>query len=220
MTPGFPNDIRNTIDRMVAVVPGEDRRQRRRRETVDEILRAALDAMAQDGVAGMSLSDVARRVGLRPPSLYEYFPNKLALYDALFEIGYRRLTDTIGERTGDPALPPLEALRTGQTAFVDWSMENPVPGFRPSARAFAVSIASIELVRTAIARAVASGDLGPAALSEEAFALFSVVGSGLITQQLANDPAAAPAEGRFSRHTAAGLDMWIARYSPTRREDP
>lgn len=35
-------------------------------------------------MAGLSLSEVARRIGLRRPSLYKSFPSKLAVYDALF----------------------------------------------------------------------------------------------------------------------------------------
>ena len=62
-----PNIVRNTISRMVKVAVGEERRRRRRRETIDEIRQAALVAMSEDGVAGMSLSDVARRIGIRPP---------------------------------------------------------------------------------------------------------------------------------------------------------
>ncbi|WP_082634420.1 helix-turn-helix domain-containing protein [Arthrobacter alpinus] len=50
----------------------QDRRHVRRQETIEEILAAAVDLMARDGVAGMSLSAVARAVGMKPPSIYEY----------------------------------------------------------------------------------------------------------------------------------------------------
>jgi AcrR family transcriptional regulator len=61
-----------------------DRRHRRRQETVEQVLDVAVAVMAEQGVAGLSLGEVARRMGIRPPSLYVYFDSKNALYDAIF----------------------------------------------------------------------------------------------------------------------------------------
>ena len=61
-----------------------DRRVQRHHQTIEEILDLAIQVMAEDGVAALSLAEVARRMGMRPPSLYQYFPSKLAVYDALF----------------------------------------------------------------------------------------------------------------------------------------
>ena len=82
--------------------------------------------MADDGVAGMSLSDVARRVGMRPPSLYEYFPNKMAIYDAVFRDGFEKLNSVLRAALPDWCLDPLTALRTGHPVFVAWCIEHPV----------------------------------------------------------------------------------------------
>jgi len=65
------------------------RRRRRREQTIDEILDVAIAVMAEEGVAGLSLSAVARRMGIQPPSLYKYFPSRLAVYDAVFQRGAR-----------------------------------------------------------------------------------------------------------------------------------
>ena len=45
--------------------------------------------MREQGVAALSLREVARRVRMQAPSLYAYFPSKMALYDALFLMGVR-----------------------------------------------------------------------------------------------------------------------------------
>src|ERR1700752_2664694 len=66
-----------------------DRRARRRLETIEEILTIAIEIMTEEGVNGLSLSEVARRLGVRPPSLYKYFDSLLGIYDALFERGQR-----------------------------------------------------------------------------------------------------------------------------------
>jgi len=213
---------------MVTVAAGgSERRQRRRLETIEEIRQAALEAMSDDGVAGMSLSDVARRIGIRPPSLYVYFPSKLALYDDLYALGFRLMNETL-RQADDLGLGPLEALRRGMATYIRWCVENPVlaqlmfwrpvPGFAPSEESYRLSTANLEIVGAALARAVSAGTMSEAALSEEGLALVSVVGAGVVSQQLANEPSVGFDEGRFSRYAAEALDMWIDRYTPDPRE--
>src|SRR3712207_2241788 len=74
-----------------------DRRRRRRQETIEQVLDVAVEVMSDQGVAGLTLGEVARRMGIRPPSLYVYFDGKNALYDALFERGWRELLDVMRE---------------------------------------------------------------------------------------------------------------------------
>src|ERR1700757_5191668 len=66
---------------------GPDRRARRRQETIAEILGIATEVMTEQGVNGLSLAEVARRLGVQPPSLYKYFPSLMAIYDAIFQRG-------------------------------------------------------------------------------------------------------------------------------------
>src|SRR5713226_1462776 len=67
----------------------KERRQRNRQEMMTAIIDAARAVMREEGVAALNLHEVARRVGLRAPSLYEYFSGKMALYDALYRFGIR-----------------------------------------------------------------------------------------------------------------------------------
>jgi AcrR family transcriptional regulator len=53
--------------------------------TSDRILDAAEDLFAEKGYSATSLGDVADRVGIRSPSLYNHFRNKEALYEAVLE---------------------------------------------------------------------------------------------------------------------------------------
>jgi TetR/AcrR family transcriptional regulator len=53
--------------------------------TADRILNAAEDLFAEKGYSATSLGDVADRVGIRSPSLYNHFKNKEALYEAVLE---------------------------------------------------------------------------------------------------------------------------------------
>jgi AcrR family transcriptional regulator len=67
--------------------PRFDRRAQRRQQTLGEILDLALEVMAEDGVTGLTISAVARRLGVQPPSIYKYFPSLMSVYDALFRRG-------------------------------------------------------------------------------------------------------------------------------------
>ena len=113
-------------------------------------------------------------------------------------------------------------IRAAGRALVRWAVQNPalaqllywrpVPGFAPTAATFAPSVALMDQLRAAFAAAVRAGELHPAAGAEEAPRLFTVVLSGLISQQLANEPGAGFDTGRFTSLTDAALDMFFARY--------
>src|SRR3712207_9379258 len=107
--------------------------------------------MAEQGVVGLTLGEVARRMGIRPPSLYVYFDGKNALYDALFERGWRALLATMrAVHAEDSGRGPDADLLAYEVAFVRWAVEHPafaplmfwrpVPGFVPSARGYASAV--------------------------------------------------------------------------------
>lgn len=64
-----------------------DAPQRKGDRTAQQILDAAEDLFAERGFAGTTLRDVATRVGIQIPSLYNHFENKEALYAAVLERG-------------------------------------------------------------------------------------------------------------------------------------
>ena len=43
--------------------------------------------MTEEGVNGLSLAEIARRLGVQPPSIYKYYPSLMAIYDELFRRG-------------------------------------------------------------------------------------------------------------------------------------
>ena len=184
-----------------------DRRARRRQETIEEILDIAEDVMTEDGVNGLSLSEVARRLGVQPPSIYKYFPSLLAIYDALFLRGQLEHLEVIRQAMGE-AKPGLDALTQALEASGRWALANrataqllfwrPVPSFEPSAEAFAPSVEMVALQRAALAAAVAAGQLGPGADSDEAVYLVSILITGVLSQAMANEPDLEWGQGRFT----------------------
>jgi AcrR family transcriptional regulator len=200
-----------------------DRRARRRQETIREILDIARDVMTEEGVNGLSLSEVARRLGVKPPSLYKYFPSLMAIYDALFLEGQRENLEVMrsGMQSGEPG---LDALIAGLDASGQWGLDNralaellfwrPVPSFTPSPEAFAVSMEMVELQRGALADAVAKGELGPGANDESAIYLVSTLIAGALGQAIANEPELPWGEGRFSSWFPTLMRLLPAAFPP------
>lgn len=69
--------------------------QRRQARTRRAILDSARDMIAERGPDGVSLREIARRIDYTPMALYEYFPNKRALIDAVFEEGFQHFVLTM-----------------------------------------------------------------------------------------------------------------------------
>ncbi|MGW6280740.1 TetR/AcrR family transcriptional regulator [Kribbella sp. NPDC055071] len=204
---------------------GLDRRTRRRQETIEEILTVAIELMETEGVAALSLSAVARRLGMQPPSLYQYFPSKMAIYDALFQRGNELLRDAYRTATPDSD-DQLEVGLMAATAFCRWSLEHQVyaqllfwrtiPGFEPSPAAFAPAQDSIQDVRDHLQATIDAGLLHPDAASDDGIALYTSMLAGLLSQQMANEPNASFEDGRFIRLLPVVLEMFYQRYAPTR----
>ena len=90
-----------------ATAPGEGSATRRR------ILQIALTLMAQRGVDGTSMRDLASAAGLNVASLYHYFPSKRDLLESvLIEQGYFPVRPAPGD--ADAARPGAEPLNLAQ----------------------------------------------------------------------------------------------------------
>jgi AcrR family transcriptional regulator len=199
------------------------RRSERRQFTTDEAIRHARDIIAENGAGAVSISEVARRMRLRPPSLYKYFPSLNALYDSLFETGNRELSRYVDAARENHA-PGLDRLLEQSRAIVRWSMLEPglaallfwrpVPGFEPSEAAFAPAVAIVDQAREDLATAVAQRELSPAADSIEAFRLLTAVVSGIGSQQISNEPGTTYESGIFTQLLDDALQMWVRHYSP------
>jgi AcrR family transcriptional regulator len=203
-------------------------RERRRRQTREEILDAALDVVTEQGVAALNLSEVARRVGLRQPSLYQYFDSRLAVYDALFERGMLQHLDLV--RSVIAANPPgLAALRAIAVSTVRYAVDHPalaqlmffpaIPGFEPSEQAYQPSLEAQKLTTAAVAAAVERGELHPAAATEQGLALFIALTAGIASHHLGNDQYAGFDEGRYRPLVEPALDMFATYFSPSKPPD-
>jgi AcrR family transcriptional regulator len=90
--------------------------------TRDKILVAARKAFERHGLEGLSLRDVAAKVGITPMAIYRHFESKEALVDAL-------VLDALGEWSARvAALPPADGLAKVEQmgeAFLDFALLEP-----------------------------------------------------------------------------------------------
>jgi AcrR family transcriptional regulator len=211
-----------------------DRRQRRRLETIDEVLDIAVDLMTEQGAAGLSIGEVARRMGIRPPSLYVYFPSKNALYDALFARGAAEVLAAmkpVEERIASHLT--LEAiLLDWATTMVRWCVEHPaytqllfwrpVPGFEPSPSAYEPAVALVDLTRGRFTDlqqgGLIRGDVDITLVLRD----WTILTAGVVSQQMSNAPDAGFERGHFTAAlpTLVAMFAWHYGTPTTEKEKP
>jgi|SRR5579883_422297 len=90
--------------------------------TRDRILAAARKAFERRGLEGLSLREVAERVGITPMAIYRHFESKEALVDAL-------VLDALEDWSARvAALPPADGLAKVEQigeAFLDFALREP-----------------------------------------------------------------------------------------------
>jgi len=142
----------------VIVKPNRDRRTERHEAIRREILDAAWDAAHESSIAGLTLRDIATRVGMQQPSLYSHFASKqlIAMAEHYFDFAVADL--------------PRHQLMD----------VNVVPNFQPSPEAYAPAVQVYDGMLEELRGMGITGD-------EDADIYTALLG-GLVNQQLANDP--------------------------------
>src|ERR1044072_6910025 len=99
-----------------------DRRQQYREQTRQEAKRIALEQLAADGIAGISVNAIGKRMGVTGPALYRYFANRDALLTELISDGYHDMADTL-----EAAVAGARPARcgAGAAAMRDWPKPAP-----------------------------------------------------------------------------------------------
>jgi AcrR family transcriptional regulator len=185
--------------------PMTDKVTNRREAKVASIVASAWKLARENGIGGVSLHALAREVGIRQPSLYEYFDSKHALYDAMFADGNRQLLERLDALT----LPrdPRAALKKYMGAFVAFALEDParcellferhVPGFTPSPESYA-------LAEEALGRAAKLMNEAGVNQQGDIDCIVAMV-AGLMEAQLSNDPGG----NRWTRHLNRLVDLYV-----------
>ena len=99
--------------------------QARSREKFDAILAAALRLIHEKGYEQVSMREIAREVGLPIASVYQYFPNKLAIVRQLWESYTSTLADRMGSELSAVGQDPTEgSLERVVSNVVDHMVEH------------------------------------------------------------------------------------------------
>jgi AcrR family transcriptional regulator len=182
-----------------------DRRAERREATKAEIVDVAWEQARSEGLAGISLREIAKAIGMQAPSLYGYFGSKHEIYDAMFAVGAQQFVDAEpwNELNGEP-LHDLRVIVHYVVRFCAADLpryqllfQRPIPGFEPSAASYAIAQSNLARLGEQLAHV---GITDPRALD-----LFTALSAGLATQQISNDPGG----DRWIRLVDDAVEMYV-----------
>jgi len=177
----------------------------RREAKIASIVATAWKLASEQGIGGLSLHDLASEVGMRQPSLYEYFDSKLALYDAMFADGNRQLLDRLDAVTWPR--DPRAALKKYLNTFMAFALEDParsellfqrhVPNFVPSSESYLLA----EEVLARFGKFMIEADV----TDQSDIDCIVAVTAGIMEAQLSNDPGG----NRWTRHLNRLVDLLV-----------
>jgi AcrR family transcriptional regulator len=216
-----------TMENQKSILSPQERRQRNRDRNREEMKAAILDAargvMREEGVAALNLQEVARRVGIRAPSLYEYFPGKAAIYDALFRMGVR-LSAERSERLAQTYPSLWERARASLENYMTFAQdypelyqlvfERPVPGFVPSEESMNESRQLLGRADQIVEQGLEQRSLVPGLSPVQARDLFIAMTHGLTALHMANEPELPVGSGRFGSLIPAAMALFQASWDP------
>src|SRR5688500_9460316 len=168
---------------------------RNREFTIQTILDTARAIMREEGVAALSMQELARRMDMRAPSLYNYFSGKMEIYDTLFRLGFTLYTEHRREVLKESENIHDE-IRLSIEAYMSFALEHPelyqlcferhVPGFIPSKASLELSFGLLHqgYAQVDVLREGLETDLSSQQLADTVIAIMH----GLTAQHLANEP--------------------------------
>lgn len=188
--------------------------QRNRNAATASILEAARAIMREEGVAALSMHELARRVEMRAPSLYNYFSSKMEIYDALFRLGITLWKETLAKVEAESNSIEVE-IRNVITSYMTFALENPdlyqlcferpVPGFVPSQESLDLSFGVLNAARQRLRQF--KQELNTDLTVNQIVDLVIAISHGLTALHLANEPHLPVGKGRFGSLIPAAMNM-------------
>jgi len=190
------------------------RRQRSREHMLQTILDTARGIMRENGVAALSMQELARRLDMRAPSLYNYYTGLMDIYNALFRLGFTLWQEQVSTYIRG-AQTWQEEVRLALEAYMSFAIQNPdlyqlcferpVPGFVPSEESM---LLSLSILKDAYARVEGlHNQLGTSLPPEQVSDLIIAIMHGLTAMHMANQPDLPLGQGRFGALIPAALAL-------------
>jgi AcrR family transcriptional regulator len=172
-------------------MPSTEWREARRQSARDAIVDAAWMLVRDEGLAALTLRDLAKRASITTPTVYAYFDSKNAIYDAMFGRAASVFADRMSEpysseASQDARLLLGESMRrfvdfcTSDVARYQLLFQRTIPGFEPSAESYAPAVRSMDYLRSRLAL---NGVSDPRHVD-----MWTALTTGLVDQQISNDP--------------------------------
>jgi AcrR family transcriptional regulator len=189
-------------------------RQRKFDGMVQTILDTARQIMREQGVAALSMQELARRMNMRAPSLYHYFNSKMEIYDALFQLGFRLYAAHM-EKAAAGNLSWQAYIALSFESYLSFAKQNPelyqlcferpVPGFVPSDESLQISL---QLLNQSYQRAdIYKGMMHSELSAQQTVDLLIAMMHGITAMHLANEPEVPIGEGRFASLIPAAMAL-------------
>jgi AcrR family transcriptional regulator len=186
-----------------------DWRAARRANARAAVLEAAWGLVRDNGLAALSLRELAKRAGITTPTLYAYFESKNAILDAMFAQAAQSFVELMRSlpASDDPVADMIASVRN----FTDFCVsdvpryqllfQHSVPGFTPSPESYEIAVSALAVARDLLAR---NGVHDPRHLD-----IWTAITTGLVDQQIANDPGGDRWTGLIEDVT----EMFLAHYA-------
>lgn len=194
--------------------PTSPRVQRNREAATQSILEAARAIMREEGVAALSMQELARHMEMRAPSLYNYFSGKMDIYDALFRLGFTLWKKTVDKISAESKTIRGE-MRNVIEGYMSFALENPelyqlcferpVPGFIPSQESLDLSFGILDASRQRVK--LFKQELNTNLSTNQIVDLVIAIAHGLTAMHLANEPHLPLGKGRFGSLIPAAMSM-------------
>jgi AcrR family transcriptional regulator len=131
------------------------------------LLDAASELLEQEGPDALSVRRIAAAAGVAPMGVYNHFASKFGIINALFELGFERLSSALASISS--MADPLEALEASGRCYRDLALAQPmmyqlmflraVSGFEPSEDALVMAANAFDGLVAAVRRAMDSGQI-------------------------------------------------------------
>jgi AcrR family transcriptional regulator len=144
----------------------KERRERQKEALRQEILDAARDLFVREGYENVSMRRIAEKIEYSPTTIYLYFKDKAELLNSICEETFAKLVERMQTLTKQ-ADDPIEALRLGCRAYVDFGLKYPnhyrvtfinhpehIEGRDHDTRADSMGMKAFGLLREAVRRCV------------------------------------------------------------------
>lgn len=187
-------------------------RARRRESARAALVAAAWAAVREEGLAGLSMRELARRAGITTPTLYTYFGSKNDIYDAMFGQAAEEFAACMAAPydTDDPREILLAGVHrfagfcAGDVVRYQLLFQRTIPGFQPSAESYAPAVRALEGSRQRLAL---NGVTDSRHLD-----MWTALTTGLVSQQISNDPGG----DRWTRLIEEFVAMFLAHCQDNR----